>query len=609
MIMKKRKKGDIGKIKAFFSSFLFCLNLSWKSSNFYTIARLLCGIITPMCTLISTYVGKDIVNLLAGEGKESNKTFLLQLLLTLFLTGVGISANQKLQQYLQTVHNEILTSHLSLYVIKKAVSLDLEYYDNPEYYDKLTAADRDSNAITYLLWNVISGVSYLITCIAAFLILSNTNWLYGIVILATAIPSSIAAARYTKTLYHLSLEQMNQEREKDYIKSVSVDQHHAKEIRLFQAGKFLLDTYKTLWEKVFVDRKRMIKSRSISTGLLDCIPQLVVILIEGNIAFQILDGHATVGDYVFYTGLIGQLWGAISMLSTNIVQIYDNQMRIQNFRSLEHVKNKLKDTGTCKLDKIETIEFEHIHFTYPGTNREVLSEVNFQISKGEKIALVGLNGSGKSTLIKLLLRYYDPDQGRIKINGIDLKEYQLEEVRRNFSVYFQDEANFSLSLWDNLTIADNTPRQNLDQEIKKAYLQAGCEDILKKATNGLEHYLTRIFQNDGLELSGGQFQKVAIARAFFRKHTALIMDEPSSSLDPMAEHKLFEVLKDFSKGKTTIFTSHRLSNVNLADRIIVLEYGKVIEIGTQEELLQNPKRYAELFQYQKEKFDVNCTDR
>jgi ABC-type multidrug transport system fused ATPase/permease subunit len=228
-----------------------------------------------------------------------------------------------------------------------------------------------------------------------------------------------------------------------------------------------------------------------------------------------------------------------------------------------------------------------------------VTDISFTIHNKEKVVLVGLNGSGKSTIIKLLLRMYEPDAGVIRINGTDIREYKLAALRANFSVYFQEMRNYQFTLRENFTIADENGQDS--HAIAMLHAAHGA-DILGKAT--LDTSLTRHFDTNGIELSGGQHQKIALARALFRSHTALILDEPSSNLDPKAEHELFKSLNRLTRDKTTIFTSHRLSNVALADRILVLEKGRIIENGTQQELISNKHLYAELFQYQKEKYEV-----
>ena len=335
--------------------------------------------------------------------------------------------------------------------------------------------------------------------------------------------------------------------------------------------------------------------------LLNWLPEAVVVYVGYDIALGVLRKTATIGDYSLYVGLVGQLWGSISQMSNSAMQILDNQLRIENVRSLESFQNHVPDKGSEILKSISKIQFENVTFSYPGTQKKVIDDVSFTIRAGEKIAFVGLNGSGKSTLVKLLLRMYDPDSGVIKINDLDIRQYSINSLRTNFSVYFQEMQNYSFSIRDNLTIADEA-NPDAEGSISRAIEDSCCQDVLSGAPRGLETDLTKLFESDGLELSGGQNQKLALARAFYRRHTAIILDEPSSNLDPKAENDIFTSLKQITDGRLTIFTSHRLSNVFLADRIIVMENGQILEEGTQEELINNNRRYAELFQYQKRKY-------
>ena len=325
-------------------------------------------------------------------------------------------------------------------------------------------------------------------------------------------------------------------------------------------------------------------------------------LISIDIAFKILNGKATIGDYALYTGLMGQLWNAINSLSSSAVEIYGNRLKIENMKSLDKFKNKIIDSGTYRLHEVRSINFKEVSFSYPGTNRLALNAVSFEIYKEEKVAFVGVNGSGKSTLIKLLLRMYEPDSGTIYINGLNIQQYKITELRANFSVYFQEMLNYGFSLRENFIITD-TGQIPSDANIKSALKNASFEDLAERSSKHLDATLMRFFDTDGIELSGGQFQKLALARVLYRRNTVFILDEPSSNLDPIAEKNIFKSLETITANKMTIFTSHQLSNVYLASRIIVLENGEVIEDGTHADLLINNQRYAELFHYKQERYN------
>jgi ATP-binding cassette subfamily B protein len=599
---------SLRKFLELFSSIAWCLSLSWKASKFYTAIRIIMGILLPMLAIGASYVGKYVIDLLAGQiDFDDAYKILVILLLGLLTISIIRMVIQKAMQYCQVMHEDVMAGNVSLMMMEHSLSVDLEYFDNPAYHDKLMSANMDSSAIMQIVWNTISGISSAISFLGVFLVLCRMSIIYGIIMMVAAIPSSIVAARYTKLLYRLSLEQIHGQRQMNYCQGVATDRNYAQDLRLFHAGEKLKERYRRIWRDLFVTRRDVTRRRTLLTGILECLPEAVVGLIGIDIALRVLAGNATVGDYSLYTGLMGQLWGAISILSYSIMNIYDNQMKIDNFKSIEMFSNHVMDDGNALLKQVHTIEFDHVSFAYPGAKELVLDDVNICLRKEEKVALVGLNGSGKSTLIKLLLRMYDPVSGVIRINGLDIREYRLSLLRSNFSVYFQDMCNYSFTLRENFSIANSRSSdspEDIDRRAIAAMTAANCGDILDRCARGMDTSVTRLFAPDGIECSGGQYQKLALARALFRSHSVLVLDEPSANLDPKAEHEIFESLKLLTDGKMTIFTSHRLSTVFLADRIIVMEHGCVVEDGNHEELLRNNERYAELFKYQQDKFST-----
>jgi len=308
-----------------FHSIIWCLSLCWKASKFYTVLRIIAGIATPLIAITLAFVGKHIIDLLAGQGVFIQEVrSLVFLLIGLFALSILRMFIQKAVQYCQAMHEDILNGRLSLIIMDRSLSADLEYFDNPAYHDKLKAATNDSYSIVYIIWNVMSTISATISFTGAFLVLSQVNLLYGLVILFAALPSSIIAVRYTKLLYMLSLEQINGQRQMGYIQGIATDRFYAQDLRLYNAGEKLEGKYRRIWQELFISRRSATRRRAFLTGILECLPEMALAWIGINIAFSVLNGQATVGDYSLYIGLAGQLWMSISMLSSSIVNIYDS---------------------------------------------------------------------------------------------------------------------------------------------------------------------------------------------------------------------------------------------------------------------------------------------
>lgn len=598
----------LNRLVAFLQSYtrvvFWCIPFSWKASPLYTMIRMMGTIILPLLTIVASFLGKEIIDLLAHtlDARGSIYSLLIPFFALLLVTLLR-KATQSLMQYSQVVHNELISNKISLMVMSKSLDMDLEYFDNPEFRDKLASANQDSQAIASILWSVISAISAMITFISTFVIICQYNILFAFVLIVSAIPASVVTTVFTRTVYNLSIEQVNDKRKMHYTQGIVTDKSYAQEIRLYNIGNWLKQRYLSIWTTLFKQRKSLNKKMIVITSLLECLPEITIILISINVCVDILDGRSTIGDYSLYTGLLAQLWSAVFIVASTATEIYGNKLKIDNIQSLEKFTNHVLDDGHLRLDKVNSISFNHVTFSYPGSNQRALLDVTFQIQKNEKIALVGLNGSGKSTLIKLLLRMYEPDSGEILINGVDIRKYRILDLRSAFSVYFQNMRNFGFTLRENIALAD-LGQEPSDLLIDTALSNAHFKEILNSSPKRYDVSITRYFDPEGIELSEGQFQKLALSRVFFRRNTVLILDEPSSSLDPLSEKELFDSIKELSNDKITIFTSHRLSNVVLANRIIVLENGKMVEDGTHESLLKNNKRYSELFRYKNEKYKL-----
>lgn len=573
---------------------IWCLKLSWKTSPLYTILRMVSSMGIPILSVIITYIGKDVINLL---GKASNDKRDLNMLLFLFFALFTVTILDKglhaLTQYCQIIHGELLDCEISLMIMDRSLNCDLEYFDNPLFNDKLTLANQDSYVITNILWNVIASFGAFVSFVCVFCVICKENPAYCIILFVSTIPSAFVSAKYTRFVYKLSVDQISAKRQMGYVQSIASDKHYAQEIRLFEIGKWLKQRYCSIWKKLFEERKEINRKRALLIGFFECLPEVVIAFISIDIALKILSGIAKIGDYIFYTGLIAQLWGAAYTLISSTMEVYGNRLKIDNIKALNQFENKIEN-GNLKLNEIDSIVFDKVCFTYPGVSRPTLKDVSITFNKEEKVALVGANGSGKTTFVKLLLRMYEPDSGRIFINGINIKKYRISELRANFSVYFQEMLNYGFTVRENFEVSD-FGIEAMDDAIERALEAASFGDLLEYSSKRCDASLMRFFDPEGIELSGGQFQKLALARTFYRKRSVLIFDEPSSSLDLKAEEKINNSIKILSDKKLLIIISHHLSNISLANKIVVFKDGEVVEEGGHTALLNNNSYYADIF--------------
>lgn len=589
----------------FWGTVIYCFKLSYKASAFYTVFRMVARIFFAIITIVSTYIMSRLMEVLAGAsgGKESGSV-IVGLFIFILITGVAIKVVNEINQYCTGMHNIILSNYLNIYTMEKSVTADVEYFDSPVFYDAIESVRRDNYAIVNIMWNVIDGSSSIITFLSTFIIISRKNFWFAFLVILTIIPSAIVNKKYTKYIYNWELEHIKEQRRMGYLQHVASSREHVMDVRLFDIGDYLIQKYKTIW-KVFYDmRKVIVKKRTFLVLVTSLMPESCLTGIMLIMALGILAGKDTIGDYTLYTGLLSQLSASVLMMVDVCMNIYEDRLRINNVKNFERFLVKVPDEGKRTISNSEeiSIEFRNVSFSYPETKQVALDNVSFKVNSREKVCIVGLNGAGKSTIMKLILRFYDVSCGKILINDFDIKEYDIKELRKCFNIFFQNVTNYSFTLRENITISDIWNQDRGDDDIYDALRHSDAFEMAKKFPGGLGQYITKSFDEDGVELSGGQYQKIALARMFYRKSKVVLLDEPSATLDPEAEHRLFRYLEEYCEGKTTIFTSHRLSNVHLADYIILIEAGKLLEYGTHEELISRNKRYAQLYRYQAEKF-------
>jgi ABC-type multidrug transport system, ATPase and permease components len=589
--------------KNLLETLIFGVKLSWKSSKIYTIIRIFTQLFTSLLGIISIYFSKHVIDFLSGQVNSNNKDFLVFLLVSISIIGVISLCMVKIKEYVISIHDDILMNQINLDLFEKSINADLELFDSPKYYDDFEMAKRNIYSITGIIWSVYELIVSLISFAITFILICKLNPIVTIALFITSLPTTIINKRNTKLLYHWNLLHVKEDRQMGSINHILTNRNFAQDVRLYNIGNYLKQKYILIWDTLFKYRKKYTKNRMIITVLFNLLPEACVLITTIFLAMNVFNGINTIGDYSLYTGLMGTFLSNIYVVSNCIIMIYDNKMRVDTFKKFESIPNKIESKGKTILQNINSIEFINVSFRYPGTDTIVLKDISFKVEKSDKLCIVGINGAGKTTIIKLILRFYDVDTGMILINDTPLIEYELKSLRNSFSCFFQNFTTYPFTIKDNIIMSEIDKEYNVTNVITSLE-QSESLDIVRNLEKGIDTYLTRNFEEDGVELSGGQYQKIALARAFYKDSNVIILDEPSSALDPEAEHQVFQSLDRLSHGKLTIFTSHRLSNITMATKIMVIEDGKIIEIGTHEELMNNEKRYSILYKYQADKYNM-----
>ena len=448
-----------------------------------------------------------------------------------------------------------------------------------------------------ILSSVFAVVSTVISLVSYVAILSAELPIAALCIFIVSIPSAVVNFVYRRKHFSYMRSRSKERRQMNYYSDVLVNKDMAKEVRMFNLGDTFIGKYKTVFDTYYRGLRKLVVRESVWAVSVTILSSVVNCFFYLLIAYRVFNGQYMIGDYSFYTGALVSIANHVSTLITTSATIYEGTLFIDNLISFMKSKPCIKATvfpPTPIKRGAHTIEFENVSFSYPGTEKKVLRNVSFKVKEGETVVLVGVNGAGKTTLIKLLTRLYDPTEGRIKIDDIDIKEYTPQKLYEIFGIIFQDFGKYACSVSENIMFGEiSKPRD--DRKIMDAAVAADADEFIEKLPQGYETALMRYFEKSGIELSGGQWQKLCVARAFYSESDILILDEPTASLDAIAEQEIFYQFDKLRHDKTTIFVSHRLSSATSADKIIVLEHGEILEEGNHKDLMALGGRYYELF--------------
>jgi ATP-binding cassette subfamily B protein len=543
----------------------------------------------------------DSVNAGASSAGKGNFGGMLVLIALSGCVALLTLISQSASKIVNEAQSAIVSDHIQEVLLAKSIEVDLEYYENSEYYETFHIAQRQAPFRPTAIINGLfqSGRSFILLVTMAALLLSF-SWVAASVLAVAVLPAVFVQYRYSRKNYHMQSSVTPKERRAWYHHSLLTSTNYAKDIRLLGLGQLFISRYRDLREQIRKERLSLAFRGSAEEFGSKAIALAVVFGIFSFIAQQAFNGIITIGDMLMYFGAIQQGQSSLNSFLSSLVSLYENNLFLTALYQFLDLKPKVaQPLNPLSFPKpIKSgICFEHVGFSYPNTNAMVLKDINLEIRPGQIVALVGENGSGKTTLIKLLCRLYDPQEGTIKIDGIDLRNFRTDDLRREISAVLQDYANYHFRARENIWLGNVDMPEDMDHIVQAAEC-SGIDEAIKHLAKGYDTFLGRVFEKDGAELSIGEWQKVALARAFFRDSQVIILDEPTSSLDAKAEENVFNRFKQLAAGKMAIIISHRLSSVTMADRIYYIKEGRVTEQGTHQELMDQGNEYAQLFEIQ-----------
>src|SRR5213080_4371770 len=524
--------------------------------------------------------------------------FLAILQFVIFAVSALLNTLRNISQ--QLLQNSV-SMRIQLMVMEKAASLDLQFYEDPASYDLLRRAQNDSvNRPVLMIATAFGLLQTILTLVTMIVLLFGVSWVLAVVVLISPIPAFIADTRYGWRGYNIARWGSRLLRRMQYMVSLVTTDSFAKEVKLFGLGQYFIERYRLIANAFYDSQKSQLVRRYMTGFVLGNLSTIVTSITYLYIAVQAIACRMSLGSLTAYTQAAVQVQNSIQSVLSGFSGMYEHNLYLNNLVELMARQPSMPvaaEPRPVPQPLRGEIRFEHVSFAYPGAEKNALTDLSFTVTAGETLAVVGRNGAGKTTLFKLICRLYDPLEGRILIDGIDIREFEPVEIRRQIGAMFQDYVDYQATAAENIGLG-NVPEITDRDAIVSASQQAGSDELIANLPAGYDTALGKWF-DAGVNLSGGEWQKVALARAFMREDARiLLLDEPTSALDAQAEYDLFERLRSLTHGRTAVYISHRFSTVRRADRIIFLDHGRLVEEGTHEELMRLGGRYARLFRMQ-----------
>ncbi len=575
----------------------------WEAAPVLFLINIISRLLNAATPIIILWVGKLIIDEVILQMNQDDQD------LSMLWTYVGIElAVVVISDIIGRITNltdgligDLYSNKSSVEIINKTAEIELKDLEDASFYDKLERARRQTNSRVTLLTNILSQIQDIITVVSLITALIVFEpWLIVLLVIAI-IPSFINEIKFSQSSYSLARSWTVERRELDYLRYTGASDVTAKEIKLFGLTKFISERFERLAHQYYLANRKLTVRRSIWGGIFNVLGILAYYGAYILIIMRVVAGVLTIGELTFLSGSFNRLRSRLQGMFFRFSKISESALYLKDyFDFLDIQVSHLADVDkqTIPKDIQEGFRFENVSFQYPDSSKYVLQDLSFTLRSGEKLAFVGENGAGKTTLIKLILRFYEPTSGSIYLDGVDIRQFDKAEYQQLFGVIFQDFIKYNFTAGENIAVGDISQFTN-QEKISTAAGLSLADEVIEQLDSGYDTKMGKQFHG-GTNLSGGQWQKVALGRAYMKNAQVVVLDEPTAALDARAEYEAFQRFIGVTEGKTAIIISHRFSTVRMADRILVLKHGKVLELGTHEELLERGELYSELFKLQAE---------
>ncbi len=568
----------------------------WDTSPTITFATIVLRLLAALIPVAQLWVAKLIIDQIVRPKPDVNIWRYLAIEITL---AVSTDLLGRAVALCDSLLGDRFTNYVSLRLMEHAGRLDLVSFEDPVFYDKMERARRMTTSRLGMLGTLAGMCQQLITLGSlSSAIIFFSPWFIVLLVL-TVVPAFLGETRFTMLAYSMLYRWTPERRELDYLRALGASVQSAKEVKIFGLGNYLVERSRDLFERFYAENRKLAVKRAVSGSLLNLLPTAGYYGTYAFILYRTMSGTLTVGDLTFLAGAFSRSRGLIESLFGSLNSIAEQALYIKDLFDFFEVQPQIASIPNAlpaPRPVQSGFEFRNVSFAYPGSERQVLANISFRFDAGEKIALIGENGAGKTTLVKLLARLYDPSAGQILLDGVDLREYSVEDLRKEIGVIFQDYMRYDMAARENIGFGRVEELGN-SARIEASARKSLADAVIEPLPGGYSQMLGRRFDG-GVDLSAGQWQKVALGRAYMRDAQILILDEPTASLDARAEYEVFQRFAELTAGKMAVLISHRFSTVRMADRILVLEHGKIAEQGSHQQLVALGGRYAELFELQ-----------